>query len=121
MKKGLTGALIILLSFICLEPIIFAEAVTYESDGRRDPFLPLIGPGGLLTKAPKKGLMVEGIIYDPFGTSMVIVGDETYQEGDNLYGSNLISILQDRIIVSQDDEEATIWIHEEILRGDKKS
>lgn len=100
-----------------MSPIISAEPVKYDAGDRRDPMVPLIGPGGMpIAKKTGPGdYNIEGIIYDPKSGSMVLINQEFYKEGDRIGDANLISIFKDRIILSQDDKEKAIWIREEIV------
>lgn len=111
---------------VILSPLFFstafADQVIYERGDRRDPFIPLIGPNGVLTQKTKTSdLNVEGIIYDPSRGSMVLVGDELYKQGDQIGEATVITIFKDRVIFKQNDEEKTIWIREEIASGGENS
>ena len=100
-----------------------ADPVIYESGGRRDPFLPLIGPGGtgVKTEKPAEELEIQGIIYDESAESLALINGEFYKPGQRVGSATVISILRDRIILSQDDQEKTLWIRDEILpKGGKK-
>jgi hypothetical protein len=95
-----------------------ADQASYENGGRRDPFIPLIGPNGILTqKISTSDLNVEGIIYDPSKGSLVLVNGEFYKQGDSIGVATVITIFKDRVIFKQEDEEKTIWIREEIAGG----
>lgn len=114
-------ALIMILFFFPL--LTNADPILYESGDRRDPFIPLIGPGGL--KAPKatSDFQVEGIIFDPQQGSLVLINGEFYKQGQSVGEATVISVLKDRVVLSQDDTEKTLWIREEILqpKGEKKN
>ncbi len=99
-----------------------AEEIRYEHGERRDPFISLVEPGGVVRKGVStSGLNIEGIIYDPKAGSIALINGQPYKEGDSIDNLNLISILKDRIILAQDDEEKILWIREEIVEeGDKK-
>lgn len=116
---GLAGIGIFTLLFIS---VAFAEEIRYDSGARRDPFIPLIGEGGMLAAKgfDPNGLNVEGIIFDPIEGSMVLINGELYKQGDHVLNANIINIFNDRVIFSQDDEEKTIWIREEIVEEAKK-
>ena len=103
--------------------LAFAAEISYDSAGRRDPFIPLIGPNGILTQrsAAQSDLKIEGIIYDPPQGSLVLANGEFYKQGDRIGDATVISIFQDRVILSQSDEEKTIWIREEVAsEGENK-
>lgn len=111
-----------ILQGIIFFPVVFAEEIRYDSGGRRDPFIPLIGEGGTLKKGlDPTGLIVEGIIIDPKEGSMALINGELYKEGDHVQNANLIRIFHDRVILAQEDEEKTLWIREEIAEGRKKA
>ncbi len=96
-----------------------ADPIVYDSAGRRDPLIPLIGPGNL--KAPKSAgdLLVEGIIYDPPAGSLALINGDFYKQGQSVGEASIISIFKDRVVLSQDNEEKTLWIREEVLlKGD---
>lgn len=93
-------------------------SVTYDAGDRRDPFKPLITAAGFVTrdvKAASSDLFIEGIIYDPYGTSMVIISGEVYEPGDTVQDAVVVKILQNRVIFWQGDEEKEIWLREETL------
>jgi hypothetical protein len=120
MNRILGGLVLI----ICLfSSSVMAESVRYDRGDRRDPFIPLIGPEGVVDakKFNAADVNIEGIIYDPRGESMVLINGEFYKEGDSVKNASVISIFQDRVILGQSDEQKTIWIREEIVtNGERK-
>ena len=100
-----------------------ADPIVYDGAGRRDPFVPLIGPGGIHSqKAERNDVEIEGIVYDPNSESMVLINGEFYKQGQKVANAVVISILQDRVVLFQNDEEKTFWMREEILpKGEKKN
>ncbi len=92
-----------------------ADPIVYESGGRRDPFIPLVGPGGIKTEKGANNLDVQGIIFDEKSESLVLINGDFYKPGQRIGTATVISILKDRVVLSQDDKEKTIWIREEIL------
>jgi hypothetical protein len=103
--------------------LAFADEIRYDSGNRRDPFVPLIGPGGaLILKFNPGDLNIEGIIYDPKGTgSLVLVNGEFYKEGQTVNNSTIVSIFKDRVVFSQDNEEKILWIRDEVVASDGNS
>ncbi len=99
---------------------VMAQEIRYDSGGRRDPFIPLVTLEGIVDqkKFDSKDIKIEGIVFDPSGGSMVLINGEFYKEGDHVNGANVITIFRDRVILSQSDEEKTLWIREEILDVD---
>ena len=62
-----------------------AAEIVYESTGHRDPFVPLIGPGGVILRSfDPSGYQVEGIIYDQIDGSLALINGEFYKEGEKV-------------------------------------
>ena len=101
---------------------VIAEEIRYDRGDRRDPFIPLVGPGGVVnvSKLGSKDISIEGIVYDPNGGSMVLINGEFYKEGDSVKGANVISIFHDHVILNQDKEDQTFWIREETVSDTAK-
>lgn len=97
--------------------LAFADEIRYDSGNRRDPFLPLVGPGGMVLQKFNPGdLNIEGIIFDPRGSgSLVLVNGEFYKEGQTVNKATIMSIFKDRVIFRQDDEEKVLWIRDEVV------
>lgn len=109
------SALCCFLNFYAL-CFVYAEEIVYQHGERRDPFVPLVGPDGvLMKKIPTSDLIVEGIIYDPVEGSMALINGELYKPGDSINQAVIIRIHKDSVILSQEDEEKTIWLREELL------
>ncbi|HTL48742.1 MAG TPA: hypothetical protein VL688_11850 [Verrucomicrobiae bacterium] len=114
-KAAFRAAWLFVLMTASVFPVALAENVQYHSEGRRDPFIPLVGPHGIITRQPKAAaFQIEGIIIDPQGGSMVLINGDVYHAGDKIGEATLLQIFKDRIILAQEDEEKTIWLREEI-------
>ncbi len=97
--------------------LAFAEKIQYDSGAKRDPMIPLIGPNGLISqKAIRSDLNIEGIILDPRGGSVAVINGDVYKAGDRIGEATVVQILQDRVLLTQDDEEKTVWLREEIIK-----
>lgn len=109
--------ILLLTSLLLFSSSVLAEEIRYDSGGKRDPFIPLVTAEGIVDakKFNTNDLQIEGIIFDPNGGSMVLVNGEFYKQGDHVNGANVISIFRDRVVLSQADEEKTLWIREEIV------
>ena len=105
------------LAFFIICSSVLAQDVRYDKGERRDPFLALIGPEGVINarQFDTSDLSVEGIIHDPQGESLVLINGEFYKEGDHVKDANVISIFKDRVILGQSDEQKVIWIREELV------
>lgn len=72
------------------------EEVVYDPQGRRDPFVPLVtadsrSASGLVGIESAEDVHVEGIVYDPKG-SMVIVNGSLMREGEESANLKVVSI-----------------------------
>ncbi len=88
----------------------FSEEVRYDSGNRRDPFVPVKQQQTLGQAGGKTDIIIEGIIYDPHGKSMVIVRDEPYLVGDSIGTQKIIEIFQKKIVTLSDGQQSEYWI-----------
>jgi len=109
---------IICLVFI-LATIICAQAdevFVYNSKGRRDPFLSLVSPEGFLINIEPSGnaseVSLEGIIYDPRGSSYAIINAEVVTPGDVIGRFEVIEIEKNKVILLRDSEKIEIELEE---------
>lgn len=102
--------------------LAFAEEIRYDSGARRDPMTPLVGPDGVVAiKFNPNDLNIEGIIFDSNRAgSLVLINGEFYKEGQSVNDATIISILKDRVILRQDDEEKSLWMREEVVDPKQK-
>lgn len=96
------------------------EEYTYDSKGRRDPFIPLVTPGGVLLKLDKEenkagaGLVIEGIIYDKQGSSYAIVDTNVVRVGDSVAGGyRVLKIEEDKVIFIKEGELKEVRLNKE--------
>lgn len=81
----------------------------YESHGRRDPFVPLVGFAEKGTKDGLKGvytvedLKLQGITKGGDGSKRVILNGEIMKEGDKIERVTVISVGKDSVKVRLDD------------------
>lgn len=111
------------LFFFCVFPSlpIRAEEIKYDRGGRRDPFIPLIGPHAKKNiHSGSESLSIEGIIFDPDRGSYVLIGGHVYKEGEDIGGAKVVQIFPDRVILLQESKEVVIWMREEVLEGGQK-
>lgn len=91
------------------------KEIRYDKGKRRDPFQPILG--GETHFTGKEGLIIEGIVFDPRGSSYALIGGQIFREGESWENAKLIKIFPDRVILLQDNEEVVIWLREEVLQG----
>lgn len=113
--------LFFLLVFSGIFPVAEAGEIRYDSAGRRDPFVPLMGLEALRSGTQGDSLSIEGIIYDPKGDSYAVIAGEAYKEGEDVEGVKLVRILPDRVIFLQGSQEVVSWLREEIMQEGEKS
>lgn len=79
------------------------EEYTYDSKGRRDPFIALVTPDGVLLTLDKEDvktdLAVEGIIYDKQGSSYAIVNSEVARVGDSTASGYQVLKIEDKKVI----------------------
>lgn len=94
--------------------LIFSVAegieIRYDKADRRDPFAPQTG---VTDTAGTGELSVEGIVFDPKGSSYALIRDQIVREGESVGGAQVIKILPDRVIFSQESQEVVVWLREE--------
>lgn len=121
MKKTVSAALIValILSYAC------CDGLAYDSKGKRDPFVPLVGvdknrAAGLADVVSVDDVRLEGIAMGRKGRKAVMNG-EIVDEGDRI-GSIVIKAITDKaVILSINDTEYTVSLPEEGgAKGDKK-
>lgn len=100
--------------------VAFAGEIRYDSSQIRDPFIPLRISQADGEGLGQNGLTVEGIVFDPRGSSYAVIGGEIYKEGEELKGTKIVKIMPDRVIFFQGNEEVTSWIREEVVHEKKE-
>jgi hypothetical protein len=93
------------------------EEFVYNSQGRRDPFTPLITPDGRIIqlegKADNKEVMLEGIIYDKHGLSYAVINGEVVKIGDTVSGHQVLKIYKDRVVFIKEGQIKEVELKEE--------
>jgi|GEM_PF-795157 len=98
----------------------YAQDFTYNSKGKRDPFMPLVGAGAVYeTKEAVEinslqDVVLEGIVYDEKGGSRAIINSMILKEGDKA-GAMTIEKIEPKKVTLQIGDET----HEVILSEDK--
>ena len=79
---------------------------TYDSKGKRDPFVSLIG-GGKDEGADERNAgeyRVEGIIFDPGKESLTVINGKVLKEGDSIGPYKVVKIEKTSVLLSKQDE-----------------
>ncbi|MFZ5801188.1 MAG: hypothetical protein ACOY3D_07450 [Candidatus Omnitrophota bacterium] len=94
------------------------EEFSYDSKGKRDPFMPLVTSQGYIVNIEDELLVadmnLEGIIYDAGGRSMAVINGKVVKSGDNIGRYTIKEIRKERVILVKDEEESIL----ELLRED---
>ena len=112
-------AIVSLLIFsISVQNQLFGAEYKYASEGRRDPFIPLVTGEiiislGLESVTTIEDIKFEGVIFDPSGESMAILNGEVVKEGDKPYNVEVVKIYENAITIKIHDEPYTIDLSEE--------
>jgi len=87
----------------------------YDSQGRRDPFGPLVRDGKLVGTILQPRVNVEvpvlyGILWDPDGNSIAIINDEEVRAGDTIGGFRVAEIREDVVVLNNGSEPVVLRI-----------
>lgn len=119
-KPALIVYFLTLLLFYFLT-FVFADDFTYNSKGKRDPFIPLVGPGAVYQVkggediASIEDISIEGIVYDEKGGSMAIINGMPLKEGAQI-GAFIIDKIEPKKVIFDVEGEK----HEVALGGAEK-
>ncbi len=108
-------ALIFVSALTILNPgFSFSEEIRYQSGGRRDPFVPIkAGAVQTVAQAAEVAIVVEGIIYDKKGASVIVVKGDAYKVGDTVEGRKVTAIYPSKVTFQdQDGKQNDYWISE---------
>jgi hypothetical protein len=114
-KFLLLGFLSFLIAIVVLPATLLSAqgtTFTYNDNGRRDPFWPLISPSGTIliydSNVVFSDMILEGIIYDPKGEKLAIINTKVVKATDNIGGFLVVSIEPDYVVLSKDGQEFTL-------------
>lgn len=90
----------------------------YDSKGRRDPFIPLLGKGAeflFIEEAVESvaGIYLTGVVYDPIGQSFATINGEVVVENDLVGAFKVKEIREGKVILEKDNEEFVVNLIEE--------
>lgn len=98
------------IAFFIAIPFVQSDPLKYESKGKRDPFVPLIGPGKTITAGLEDILSIEdvnleGIAVAAKGNRVAIINGQILKENDKV-GSVLINKITDKAVTLSIDGKA---------------
>ena len=131
MKNNKLKLLVTLWILVCgLWPIGYnsasAEDFSYNSKGRRDPFVPLVGPGAVyqvkeaVDITSTEDVELEGIVYDSKGVSRAIVNSIVLKEGDQAGVLLLEKVDPGKIVIRIDNIRYEVYLSGEKSGGETK-
>ena len=108
--------------FLCL--VFFSLALaqgdfSYQSKGKRNPFIPLVSKEGRLIQldkeeqAGKADLLIDGIIYDKQGLSYALVNGRVVGVGDYVDEYRVLKVGNNKVTFLKDDQIREISINKE--------
>ena len=122
----LIGVIIFIVAILEISPAVFAEGdkedtFTYNSEGKRDPFIPLITgktkvAAGLEDARSVDDIALEGIVWDPSSGSVAILNGVIMREGQNKGSVRVKRIEKKRVILYINEVECNIDL---IEKGDR--
>lgn len=90
-----------------------AKEIVYNSEGRRDPFVPLTSTEEMTGTRTVSGFHLEGIIYDPNKQSMVVLNGKTYLQGETIGNAIVKLIRKNYVMISVNGEDKTLMLRED--------
>jgi len=111
----------VLIVGILLAVSFFSEADTvfaYKSDGKRDPFVPLIGvsarstAGGLRGVISVEELFLQGVVVGTDGERAAIINGEILKKGDSIGRLSIIEINDGSAIIDFNNKKHTLKMFE---------
>ncbi|MBI3306217.1 MAG: hypothetical protein HYZ84_00220 [Candidatus Omnitrophica bacterium] len=110
--------LLLALAFVGGGRKVSAVEAQYDALEKRDPFVPLIGRGGVLLHVfDPSGYQIEGIIYDQIDGSLALINGEFYREGEKVKEAVVKKIHTDRVIIAETNDEITLWLNPDTQNG----
>ncbi|MEW6009163.1 MAG: hypothetical protein AB1629_05985 [Candidatus Omnitrophota bacterium] len=105
--KHIAKALYFSLLVSCIFPIFFAFAqetnFIYTIKNNRDPFMPLVSPDGYIINLEPQSeisdINLEGIIFDPKGTSFAVINGNVIAENETVGKFKIVGVKKDKIIL----------------------
>jgi len=105
---------ILIISFICPAVVLADKKVPagnfkYNSYGRRDPFVPLVGvkerrgTGGAASILTVEDISLQGILTNPDGTKSVVINGDIMKEGEKIELLKVVQIGENSVKVELND------------------
>ena len=87
----------------------------YNSKGRRDPFVPLVRDGQIISAAQSTPVeaskpVLHGILWDPGGQSIALINDAEVKVGNTIGDYQVTEIRHDAVVLSSGGETTVLQI-----------
>jgi hypothetical protein len=115
MNKKIVYIIVVALGFVCWA----GAGSAYESNGKRDPFIPLVGqekgdrPGSLEEITSIEDIILEGIAMGPAGKNIAILNGQLVKEKDKIGLIEIRKISKKTVELSIDGIVHTLSLREE--------
>lgn len=96
----------------------FENALAYDSHGKRDPFVPLVGlatrsVSGIADIMGIEDVSLQGIASDSLGRNAAVINGEMIREGETIGHVTIKKILKNDVILKINENEYLINIYED--------
>lgn len=106
------------LALMLVAGAVSAREASYESHGKRDPFVPLVHEGrfvavtgsGLAKDSPVSDLHLAGIVWDPAGSSLALINEMEVKIGDRLGDYQVVDIRPDAVILLKEGKPVVLQL-----------
>ena len=122
MKKNKVFIITLILILLCLvaseKSFSKEEVFKYQSFGRRDPFVPLVGSHSVGYRSGAQNIhtiedaKLEGVLTSPSGGKCVVINGEIFKEGDKAGELIVEEIRDDGVKVSISEVEYELKLYE---------
>ena len=96
-----------------------ADDFVYDSQGKRNPFIPIVTPDGRFQKLDvdlrkaEEDLKLEGIMFDKFGISYAVVNSAVVKIGDMVGEYQVLKIEERKVIFIREGQQKVVELKKE--------
>jgi len=117
MRKAFCAAVVLLSAWLSSGAAVSEEPFKYQSKGRRDPFVPLVGQhmasrARLQDISSANELVLEGIASGAGGKKVAIINGEVLKEGDTVGNLEIKKVAERTVILSVSGKDYTLTLEE---------
>lgn len=118
-RRSCIGLGVALLLAAAAQTTAWGQEFVYDAQGKRDPFIPIVTPGGRFQnlepeqKAAEEEFKLEGIMFDKYGISYALVDGSVVMIGDTVGEYQVLKIEEKRVIFMREGQEKTLELKKE--------